>query len=160
MACTRRITPGSAHRRKQPNVCLLIFRSQVSESLLTIDKGKIMDLASRNSASARTNMTLGVLLQIAFVAIIAIVVFGDVSTAADSLKQLVAFGAIVSTFTSWIFISNALMSYQKESEDLTSAEKKTAVGKNLKSQPWPLFQIYTLAVTVVSIYIAIKAIYN
>ena len=46
-----------------------------------------MDLASRNSASARTNMTLGVLLQIAFVAIIAIVVFGDVSTAADSLKQ-------------------------------------------------------------------------
>lgn len=117
-------------------------------------------LASRNSASARINMTLGVLLQITYVAIIAIVVFGDISTAADSLKQLVVFGAIVSTFTSWIFISNALMSYQKESEDLTGAEKKTAVGKNLKSQPWPLFQLYTLAVTVASIYVAIKAIYN
>ena len=105
-------------------------------------------------------MTLGVLLQITYVAIIAIVVFGDVATASDNVKMLVVFGAIVSTFTSWIFISNALMSYQKESEDLTGAEKKTAVGKNLKSQPWPLFQRYTLAVTVASIYVAIKAIYN
>ena len=105
-------------------------------------------------------MTLGVLLQITYVAIIAIVVFGDVATASDNVKMLVVFGAIVSTFTSWIFISNALMSYQKESEDLTGAEKKTAVGKNLKSQPWPLFQLYTLAVTVASIYVAIKAIYN
>ena len=105
-------------------------------------------------------MTLGVLLQITYVAIIAIVVFGDVATASDNVKMLVVFGAIVSTFTSWIFISNALMSYQKESEDLTGTEKKTAVGKNLKSQPWPLFQLYTLAVTVASIYVAIKAIYN
>ena len=119
-----------------------------------------MDLTSRNSASARLNMTLGVLLQIAFVAVIAIVVFGDIATASDNLKMLVAFGAIASSFTSWIFVSNALMSYQKESEDLTSAEKKTAVGKNLKNQPWPLFQLYTLALNAAGIYVALSAIYN
>ena len=119
-----------------------------------------MDLTSRNSATARVNMILGVLLQITFVAVIAIVVFGDIATASDNLKTLVAFGAIVTTFTSWIFISNALMDFQKESEDLTAAEKKTAIGKNLKNQPWPLFQLYTLAVTVASIYVAIRAIYN
>lgn len=105
-------------------------------------------------------MTLGVLLQIAFVAVIAIVVFGDIATASDNLKTLVAFGAIASSFTSWIFCSNALMSYQKESEDLTSAEKKTAVGKNLKNQPWPLFQLYTLALNAGGIYVALSAIYN
>jgi hypothetical protein len=119
-----------------------------------------MDLTSRSAATARVNMILGVLLQITFVAVIAIVVFGDVATASDNLKMLVVFGAIVTTFTSWIFISNALMDFQKESEDLTAAEKKTAVGKNLIKQPWPLFQIYTLAVTVASIYVAIRAIYN
>ena len=119
-----------------------------------------MDLTSRSAATARVNMILGVLLQIAFVAVIAIVVFGDIATASDNLKTLVAFGAIVTTFTSWIFISNALMDFQKESEDLTAAEKKTAIGKNLKNQPWPLFQLYTLAVTVASIYVAIRAIYN
>jgi len=119
-----------------------------------------MDLTSRSAATARVEMILGVLLQITFVAVIAIVVFGDVATASDNLKMLVVFGAIVTTFTSWIFISNALMDFQKESEDLTAAEKQTAVGKNLIKQPWALFQIYTLAVTVASIYVAIKAIYN
>ena len=119
-----------------------------------------MDLTSRNSATARINMILGVLLQITFVAVIAIVVFGDVSTASDSIKQLVAFGAIASSFTSWIFISNALMDFQKESEDLTAAEKKTAIGKNLIKQPWPLFQLYTLALNAAGIYVALTAIYN
>ena len=119
-----------------------------------------MDLTSRSAATARVNMILGVLLQIAFVAVIAIVVFGDIATASDNLKMLVAFGAIASSFTSWLFISNALMDFQKESEDLTAAEKKTAIGKNLKNQPWPLFQLYTLALNAVGIYVAIQAIYN
>ena len=44
-------------------------------------------------------MILGVLLQIAFVAVIAIVVFGDIATASDNLKMLVAFGAIASCLT-------------------------------------------------------------
>ena len=119
-----------------------------------------MDLTSRSSATARVNMILGVLLQIAFVAVIAIVVFGDIATASDNLKMLVAFGAIASCLTSWLFISNALMDFQKESEDLTAAEKKTAIGKNLKNQPWPLFQIYTLALNAGGIYVALTAIYN
>ncbi len=119
-----------------------------------------MDLTSRSAATARVNMILGVLLQITFVAVIAIVVFGEIATASDNLKMLVAFGAIASSFTSWIFISNALMDFQKESEDLTAAEKKTAIGKNLIKQPWPLFQIYTLALNAVGIYVAIRAIYN
>ena len=52
------------------------------------------------------------------------------------------------------------MDFQKESEDLTAAEKKTAIGKNLKNQPWPLFQLYTLALNVAGIYVALRAIYN
>jgi hypothetical protein len=51
------------------------------------------------------------------------------------------------------------MSYQDGSKDMTAAEAATAAGKNLGKQPFMIYQIYTLAITVATIAVTLTAIY-
>jgi hypothetical protein len=44
-------------------------------------------------------------------------------------------------------------------KDMTAAEAATAAGKNGANQPWKIYQLYTLAVTVAAIVITLTAIY-
>jgi hypothetical protein len=44
-------------------------------------------------------------------------------------------------------------------KDMTAAEAATAAGKNGANQPWKIYQLYTLAITVASIVITLTAIY-
>ena len=113
----------------------------------------------RVAAEARVNMTLGAVHQVASIAIIAIIVFGDVANADSGVKRLVAFAAVLGTITSWIFASNGLKSYQDGAKDMTAAEAATASGKNLSKQPWAIYQIYTLGITIATIFVTITAIY-
>ena len=113
----------------------------------------------RVATEARVNMTLGAVHQVASIAIIAIIVFGDIANAESGVKRLVAFAAVLGSITSWIFTSNGLKSYQDGSKEMTAAEAATASGKNLSKQPFAIYQIYTLAVTIATIAVTITAIY-
>ena len=113
----------------------------------------------RVATEARVNMTLGAVHQVASIAIIAIIVFGDIATAESGVKRLVAFAAVLGAITSWIFTSNGLKSYQDGSKEMTAAEAATASGKNLSKQPFAIYQVYSLAVTIATIAVTITAIY-
>jgi len=117
------------------------------------------DFKSRIDSGNRMNMVLGAVHQVAAIAIIAIIVFGDVANAESSVKRLVAFAAVLGAVTSWIFTSNGLMSFQDGSKEMTAAEAATASGKNLSKQPFMIYQIYTLAITVATIAVTLTAIY-
>ncbi len=117
------------------------------------------EFKNRQGATARLNMGLGALHQVASVAILAIIVFADIANASDSTKRLVAFIAIVTSVTSWIFTSNALLAFQNDAKDMTAAEKATALGSAESKQPWMVYQIYVLAVTIATIAIVVTSIY-
>jgi hypothetical protein len=104
-------------------------------------------------------MALGSLFIVATVAIVAIIVFADIAMASDSTKRLVAFVAILMSVNSWIFTSNALTVFQSDSKDLTAAERETASGSSAAKQPWLVYQIYILAVTVATIVFVLSSIY-
>ncbi len=117
------------------------------------------EFKNRQTATARLDMALGGLHQVATVAIVAIIVFADIATASDSTKRLVAFIAVMTSVTSWIFTSNALTVFQSDSKDLTVAERETASGLSAAKQPWLVYQIYVLAITVATIVFVLTAIY-
>ena len=117
------------------------------------------DFKSRIDSGNRMNMVLGAVHQVAAIAIIAIIVFGDVANAESGVKRLVAFAAVLGAITSWIFTSNGLKSFQDGSKEMTAAEAATASGKNLSKQPFMIYQIYTLAITVATIAVTLTAIY-
>jgi len=60
---------------------------------------------------------------------------------------------------SWIFTSNALTVFQSDSKDLTAAERETASGSSAVKQPWLVYQIYVLALTVAAIVFVLSSIY-
>ena len=117
------------------------------------------EFKNRQTATARLDMALGGLHQVATVAIIAIIVFADIATASDSTKRLVAFIAVMTSVTSWIFTSNALLVFQNDSKDMTAAEKGTALGSSEVKQPWLVYQVYVLALTVATIVFILTSIY-
>jgi hypothetical protein len=117
------------------------------------------EFKNRQTATARLDMALGSLFIVATVAIVAIIVFADIAMASDSTKRLVAFVSILMSVNSWIFTSNALTVFQSDSKDLTAAERETASGSSAAKQPWLVYQIYILAVTVATIVFVLGAIY-
>jgi len=117
------------------------------------------EFKNRQGANARVNMVLGAVYQVAIVAIVAIIVFADIATASDSTKRLVAFVAVLMSVNSWIFTVNALTVFQSDSKDLTAAERETASGSSAVKQPWLVYQIYVLALTVATILFIVTSIY-
>ena len=114
---------------------------------------------NRSAALGRLQLTLSVAYEIAAIALIAIIVFGDVANANDSIKRLVAFSAVISSITAWIFSSNALRAEEVLAKDMSPAEAATAAGKNGSKQPWMIYQIYALGITVATIAVTLTAIY-
>jgi hypothetical protein len=104
------------------------------------------EFKNRQGANARVNMVLGAVYQVAIVAIVAVIVFADIAVASDSTKRLV-------------FTSNALLVFQNDSKDMTAAEKATALGSSEVKQPWLVYQIYVLALTVATIVFIVTSIY-
>ena len=117
------------------------------------------DYKNRSSALGRSNMAMATAYQAVNVAVLAIIVFGDLATKTDNIKRLVAFTAVVTAITAWLFSSNGLKIAEDAAKDMTAAEAATAAGKNGAKQPWKIYQLYTLAITVASIVITITAIY-
>ncbi len=114
---------------------------------------------NRSAALGRLNMGISVAYEIASIALIAIIVFGDVAEASDGIKRLVAFSAVITSITAWIFSSNALRAEEVLVKDMSPAEAATAAGKNGSKQPWMIYQIYALAITVATIAVTLTAIY-
>ncbi len=114
---------------------------------------------NRSAALGRLNMGISVAYEIASIALIAIIVFGDVAEASDGIKRLVAFSAVITSITAWIFSSNALRAEEVLVKDMSPAEAATAAGKNGSKQPWMIYQIYSLGITVATIVITLTAIY-
>ena len=117
------------------------------------------DFKSRIDSGNRMNMVLGAVHQVAAIAIIAIIVFGDVANANDSIKRLVAFSAVITSVTAWIFTSNGLKTAENSVKDMSAEEAATASGKNGSKQPWMIYQIYALGITVATIAVTLTAIY-
>ena len=104
-------------------------------------------------------MGISVAYEIASIALIAIIVFGNVAEASDGIKRLVAFSAVITSVTAWIFSSNALRAEEVLVKDMSPAEAATAAGKNGSKQPWMIYQIYSLGITVATIAVTLTAIY-
>jgi len=118
------------------------------------------DYKNRASALGRSNMAMATAYQAVNVAVLAIIVFGDIATETDSsIKRLVAFTAVITAITAWMFSSNGLRIAENAAQDMTAAEAATAAGKNLGKQPFMIYQIYTLAITVATIAVTLTAIY-
>ena len=117
------------------------------------------DYKNRASALGRSNMAMATAYQAVNVAVLAIIVFGDIANATDSIKRLVAFTTVITAITAWLFSSNGLKIAEDAAKDMTAAEAATAAGKNGAKQPWKIYQLYTLAITVASIVITLTAIY-
>ena len=114
---------------------------------------------NRSAALGRLNMGISVAYEIASIALIAIIVFGDVANANDSIKRLVAFSAVITSVTAWIFTSNGLKTAENSVKDMSAEEAATASGKSGVKQPWMIYQIYSLGITVATIVITLTAIY-
>ena len=114
---------------------------------------------NRSAALGRLNMGLSVAYEIASIAIIAIIVFGDVANANDSIKRLVAFSAVITSVTAWIFTSNGLKAAENSVKDMSADEAATVAGKSNAKQPWMIYQIYALGITVATIAVTLTAIY-
>mgnify|MGYP000598213618 CR=1 FL=1 len=117
------------------------------------------DYKNRIGATGRLDMALAAAYQFANVAILAIIVFGDVAEASDSIKRLVAFSAVITSITAWIFTSNGLKAAELSVKDMSAEEAATASGKNGSKQPWMIYQIYALGITVATIAVTLTAIY-
>jgi NADH:ubiquinone oxidoreductase subunit 4 (subunit M) len=114
---------------------------------------------NRSAALGRLNMAIAAVYEVASVALIAIIVFGDVANANDSIKRLVAFSAVMTSITAWIFTSNALKASENAVKDMSAEEAATVTGKSNVKQPWMVYQIYALGITVATIAVTLTAIY-
>jgi len=114
---------------------------------------------NRSAALGRLNMGLSVAYEIGSIALIAIIVFGDVANANDSIKRLVAFSAVITSVTAWIFTSNALKASENAVKDMGAEEAATVTGRSNVKQPWMIYQIYALGITVATIAVTLTAIY-
>jgi hypothetical protein len=114
---------------------------------------------NRSAALGRSNMAIAAVYEVASIGIIAIIVFGDVATATDSIKRLVAFSAVITSVTGWIFTSNSLKTAENSVKDMSAEEAATTTGKSGVKQPWAIYQIYALVITVATIAVTLTAIY-
>ena len=114
---------------------------------------------NRSAALGRLQLTLSVAYEIAAIALIAIIVFGDVANANDSIKRLVAFSAVITSVTAWLFTSNGLKQAENSVKDMSAEEAATAGGKSGVKQPWMIYQVYALGITVATIAVTLTAIY-
>jgi hypothetical protein len=114
---------------------------------------------NRGAANGRSNMAIAAVYEVASIALIAIIVFGDIASASDSIKRLVAFSVVTSSITAWIFTSNGLKIAENAAKDMTAEEAATVAGKSNAKQPWMIYQIYALAITVATIAVTLTAIY-
>jgi len=117
------------------------------------------ELKNRSAANVRLNMAISAVYEVTSIAIIAIIVFGDVANATDSIKRLVAVSAVITSITGWIFTSNALKASENSVKDMSPEEAATTSGKSAVKQPWMIYQIYALAITVALIAVTLTAIY-
>ena len=115
---------------------------------------------NRSAANGRLNMAIAAVYEVASIALIAIIVFGDIASASDSIKRLVAFSVVTSSITAWIFTSNGLKIAENAAKDMTAEEAATVAGKSNAKQPWMIYQIYALAITVATIAVTLTAIYS
>jgi len=114
---------------------------------------------NRAAATMRLNMIISVAYEVASIALIAVIVFGHVAEASDSIKRLVAFSAVITSITAWIFSSNGLKAAENSVKDMSAEEAATATGKSSVKQPWMIYQIYALGITVATIAVTLTAIY-
>ena len=114
---------------------------------------------NRGAANGRSNMAIAAVYEVASIALIAIIVFGDVANANDSIKRLVAFSAVITSITAWIFTSNGLKAAELSVKDMSAEEAATLTGKSNLKQPWMVYQIYALGITVATIAVTLTAIY-
>ena len=117
------------------------------------------DYKNRASALGRSNMAMATAYQAVNVAVLAIIVFGKIAEADDSIKRLVAFSAVMTSITAWIFTSNALKASENAVKDMSAEEAATVTGKSNVKQPWMVYQIYALAISVATIAVTLTAIY-
>jgi hypothetical protein len=114
---------------------------------------------NRSAANGRLNMAISAAYEVAAIALIAIIVFGDVANANDSIKRLVAFSAVITSITAWIFTSNGLKAAENSVKDMSADEAASVAGKSNAKQPWMIYQIYALGITVATIAVTLTAIY-
>jgi hypothetical protein len=93
-------------------------------------------------------------------ALIAIIVFGDISNATDKTKLMVAFASVIGNVTVCLFVSGALRTVQATAKDMTPEERASESGKDIAGQPWMLYQLYTIIATGGAIVVMLMAIYQ
>lgn len=93
-------------------------------------------------------------------ALIAIIVFGDIASATDETKLLVAFASVIGNVTVYLLVSGSIRTAQATAKDLTPEERASESGKDIAEAPWVLYHLYMIVATGGAIVVMLMAIYQ
>ena len=80
-------------------------------------------------------------------ALLAIIIFGEVSQAAGPIKNMVAAVAIFGILSIYLIVSGAMREFEALTKDTSTEESAMHVSEVNKKQPWAGYQIYAIVAT-------------
>ena len=80
-------------------------------------------------------------------ALLAIIIFGEVSQAAGPIKNMVAAVAIFGILSIYLIVSGAMREFEALTKDTSTEESAMHVSVVNKKQPWAGYQIYAIVAT-------------
>ena len=93
-------------------------------------------------------------------ALLAIIIFGEVSQAAGPIKNMVAAVAIFGILSIYLIVSGAMREFEALTKDTSAEESAMHVSEVNKKQPWAGYQIYAIVATGLPLILILMAIYG
>ena len=92
-------------------------------------------------------------------AMLAIIIFGDISMANAPVKLMVASVSIFGSMTIYLVVSSAMRQIEASLKDLTPEEQKLESVQLEMKEPWTIYQIYAAIATGLPLIAILMAIY-
>ena len=93
-------------------------------------------------------------------ALLAVIVFGDISQAAAPVKHMVAATAVFGILSIYLIVSGAMREYEALTKDTGEEEGALHISQVNKKQPWAGYQIYAIVATGLPLVLILMAIYS
>ena len=116
--------------------------------------------ASANSSANERFKLSQYMFAILIPALLAIIIFGEVSQAAGPIKNMVAAVAIFGCLSIYLIVSGAIREYEALTKDTSPEESALNVSQVNKKQPWAGYQIYAVVATGLPLILILIAIYG
>ena len=93
-------------------------------------------------------------------AMLAIIVFGEISMAQAPVKLMVASVTFFGSMTIYVVVSSAMRQIEASLKDLTPEEQKMESVQLQMKEPWTIYQIYAVIATGLPLIAIMMAIYS